>query len=76
MVEWKYRFGKKGGTMITLKAARINANLTQLEASEKLGVSLPTLQRWEQNPSKVKERNREFIAKNYGIPLELLKWEE
>lgn len=76
MVEWKYRFCKKGGTMITLKAARINANLTQLEASEKLGVSLPTLQRWEQNPSKVKERNREFIAKNYGIPLELLKWEE
>lgn len=76
MVEWQYRFGKKGGAMITLKAARINANLTQLEASEKLGVSLPTLQRWEQNPSKVKERNREFIAKNYGIPLELLKWEE
>lgn len=62
--------------MISLKACRINANLTQLEASERLGVSLPTIQRWEQKPSMVKKAYREWISREYGIPLEMIKWEE
>ena len=34
---------------ITLKALRINADLTQDEAASKLGVSRVTLQNWEAN---------------------------
>jgi len=32
---------------ITLKAARVNAGLTQTEAAEKIGVSATTIQNWE-----------------------------
>ena len=32
---------------LTLKAARVNVKLTQMEAAEKLNVSLKTLQNWE-----------------------------
>lgn len=32
---------------ITLKAARVNVDLTQKEAAEKLGVSIKTLWNWE-----------------------------
>lgn len=32
---------------MTLKAARVNAGLTQAEASKKLGVTQSTLRRWE-----------------------------
>ena len=32
---------------ITLKAARVNKNLTQPEAAEKLGIAVDTLVQWE-----------------------------
>lgn len=34
---------------VTIKALRVNANLSQLEAAEKLGVTPRTLQNWENN---------------------------
>ena len=36
---------------ITLKAARVNANMTRQEAAEKLGVSVDTLFNWENGNS-------------------------
>lgn len=38
---------------MTLKAARVNAGLTQKEAAKKLGVSYQTLSRYEKNPKLV-----------------------
>ena len=36
---------------ITLKAARINARLTQREAAEKIGVTVETIGNWERSKS-------------------------
>lgn len=36
---------------MTLKAARINRNLTAKEAAEKLGISVETLSNWEKGVS-------------------------
>ena len=36
---------------ITLKSARVNANLTQLEAAKRLGVTRETLSNWETGDS-------------------------
>ncbi|WP_270649194.1 helix-turn-helix transcriptional regulator [Limosilactobacillus mucosae] len=35
---------------LTLKAARVNAGMTQIQAAKKLGVSNQTLGRWEKDP--------------------------
>jgi len=59
---------------ITLKALRINRNLTQKQASELLGISLPTYQRWEYNPSKIKKVYREKIAQVFKTPIEMFEW--
>nr|DAT97885.1 MAG TPA: Helix-turn-helix XRE-family like protein [Caudoviricetes sp.] len=39
---------------ITLKAARVNAGLTQKEAAKKIGISYQTLSEYEKDESKVK----------------------
>jgi len=36
---------------ITLKAARVNANLTQAEASKLIGVNIDTIRNWERGES-------------------------
>ena len=38
---------------MTIKAARVNAGLTQKEAAEKLGISYQTLGRYENNPGQM-----------------------
>lgn len=40
-----------GYPLISLKAARINANMTQKEVSEKLGISVATIQNYENGKS-------------------------
>lgn len=43
--------------MMHLKAARVNAGLTQVEACKQLGIAVPTLSKWENGktfPSAVK----------------------
>ena len=39
---------------ITLKAARVNAGLTQKEAAKKIGISYQTLSDYEKDGSKIK----------------------
>lgn len=39
--------------MISIKAARVNANMTQKEAAKKLGISYQTLSLYENNSSRI-----------------------
>ena len=48
---------------ISLKAARINANLNQQKAAELLGIDVSTLIRWEKDPGIVKSCYHEIISK-------------
>lgn len=52
---------------ITLKAARINKNLTQLQAAQKLGISKDTLRNYEQGKSYPDVPLIQKIEKLYGV---------
>lgn len=52
---------------ITLKAARVNAGLTQKEAAEKLNISNRTLCSWENGLSVPKADKIDVICALYGI---------
>ena len=54
--------------MITLKAARVNAGLTQSEAAQKLGVSDRTLMLWEMGKTFPNVPAIEKIQSLYGVP--------
>lgn len=55
---------------ITLKAARVNANLRQEEAAKALGISVSTLIKWEQQPEVISSLRQRDIAQVYGIPID------
>ena len=52
---------------ISLKSARINANFTQSEVSEKLNISVSTLRRWEQKKTFPPIETIPAICELYGI---------
>ena len=52
---------------ITLKAARVNAGLTQKEAAKKINVSNKTLCNWESGASMPKVDKIDAICDLYGI---------
>ena len=58
---------------ISLKAARVNANLTQQEAADKLGVSKHTIISWELGRAKPKKYAIIALAKIYNIDIDNLK---
>ena len=53
---------------MTLRAARVNANLAQKEAALKLGVSNKTLSNWENGVSIPKADKIDAICTLYGVP--------
>lgn len=55
---------------VTLKAARVNANLTQTEFAQALGVSKMTVCEWENGKRRVKLVYLPLIAKVTGIPVD------
>lgn len=57
---------------ISLKAARINARLTQVEAAERIGVTKETIINWEKSKSEPKLKQVKRLAEIYNIPVELL----
>lgn len=57
---------------LTLKQARNLAELTQSEASEKIGVSIYTLLNWEKGKTCPKVSMLDKIAKVYGIPKDMI----
>lgn len=48
---------------ITLKAARVNAGLTQKEVAEKMGVSVQTINKWENKSGTIKMGYAKKICK-------------
>lgn len=57
---------------ITLKAARVNADLTIVEASEKLGISNKTLISWEKGKTEPSASQMMKLVSLYGMPVECL----
>lgn len=51
---------------ITLKAARVNAGLTQAQAAKKIGVEANTISRWELGTSFPQGRYIDKICEVYG----------
>lgn len=58
---------------ITLKAARINAGLTQKAVRAALGYSRNTLYRWESGIGSPKWKDLQRLCGLYGIPVECIK---
>ena len=52
---------------LTLKAARVNVNLTQKEAAEKLNISNKTLCSWENGETKPNLKYVDAICELYGV---------
>ena len=57
---------------ITLKAARVNANLTIQKAAEMLGVSVGTLRNWETGKTFPRQPQIEKLCEVYCIPFDVL----
>ena len=55
---------------ITLKAARVNAGLTQKEAAERLGISRSTLASYEAYKTKPDIEMAKKLAALYGLPVD------
>ncbi len=60
--------------VISLKSARVNADLTLIEACKKLGVSKSTLIKWEKEPGLVNPMVQSKISKVYGIPIDNIRF--
>lgn len=58
---------------ISLRAARINANLTQQEVADKTGVSKHTIINWERGRTKPKKHILIALSSIYGIDIDSLK---
>lgn len=55
---------------ISLKAARVNAELTQEEAAKKIGVSVSTIQNWESGNTSPTVEQAKVIEKVYKFSYE------
>lgn len=54
---------------ITLRAARVNAGLSQDDVCEVLHISKPTLVRWEQRADNIKATQLKTLSELYHIPM-------
>ena len=54
-------------SQITLKAARVNAGLTQLAVAKKLDISVATLKNWESAKTFPKQPHIEALCELYGV---------
>lgn len=59
---------------ITLKAARVNANLTQKDAAKELGISNSTLVKWEKGVSFPNAKQIENMCNLYGVAYDNLSF--
>ena len=57
---------------ITLKAARVNANLSQQDAAERIGVAVSTLRNWEAGKTFPTQPKIETMCEVYGISFDVL----
>ena len=57
---------------ISLKAARVNAELTILKAAKALGIGKDTLIKWEKNSGLVNPIWQNRISKVYNMPIDYI----
>lgn len=57
---------------ISLKAARVNANLTLKEACKQIGISESTLIKWEKKPGNVQPKFHKTISEVYKFPIDYI----
>lgn len=55
---------------ISLKAARVNAKLTQKEAASRIGVDVSTVVSWENGRTSPKATHLDALCKLYDIPVD------
>ena len=59
-----------GKIQITLKAARVNAGMTQKEVASQLGISNQTVIKWEKTPGVIPGERMAQLASIYGLPVD------
>lgn len=59
---------------ISLKAARVNADMTQEEAAKLLNVNKSTIASWENGKTQPKYTQSVKLSKIYGIPYDCLNF--
>ena len=59
---------------ITLKAARVNAGLTLVEAAQRIGIGKDTLIKWEKKPWTVNVLNQKAISDAYNISIDFINF--
>lgn len=57
---------------ISLKAARVNAGLTIIEAAKAIGVGKDRLMKWEKESGLVNPIYQKKISKAYNIPIDCI----
>lgn len=57
---------------ISLKAARVNAEMTLAEASKAIGVSIQTLYNWETGKTSPNMEKARKISEAYNFPLDCI----
>lgn len=57
---------------ITLKAARVNANLLQTEVAEKLGVTVKTIGNWERGENDIPAKAFLALCELYGVSVDAI----
>lgn len=57
---------------ITLKAARVNAGMSQGEAAKRLNIAVSTLRNWEAGKTFPTKPKIDAICELYGIPFDIL----
>ena len=61
---------------ISLRAARVNAGLTQVDVLAKAGIARSTLTRWEGYETSPSERNRRILCSLYDMKEDEILWEK
>lgn len=59
---------------ITLKAARVNADMTQAEAAEELGVAVSTIKNWEKGTTFPKQPHILAMCQLYGVSYDAINF--
>lgn len=57
---------------ISLKAARVNAELTQSQVAKTLGISEATLIKWENGTTSPKAKQFESLCSLYKVPMDFI----
>lgn len=56
----------------TIRDLRVRANMTLDDACKELGITMPTLRKWESDSSMLPLKKVQRLAALYGIPLEYI----